>query len=592
MDEACRAARRFPFVLVVGALAAAAAIIMVEPGGERDLIERVLVAATLGLPLFIALKVAGEQSRHRGRSELLLTALGLATLTALAARWTRWSEPVQLGRYVQLSVAFHLLVAVAPVRRGSERAAFWEYNSRLFERFLLTTLYSVVLFAGLALALLALDKLFDVDLPRAAYARLWCVIAFVFHTWFFVAGVPRDVGALAGARQYPRGLKAFTQYVLIPLVALYLVLLTAYLAKVLVTWEWPSGWIGWLVSSVAVVGTLALLLVHPVAGEAGDRWVTTYARGFYLALLPAIVMLWLAIWQRVGQYGVTERRYFLIVLSVWLTLIAVQQLVTRSRDIRVIPASLAAVALLTVAGPWGAYRVSERSQVGRLARLLERHGALVEGRARPTAVDVPADDRREISAALRYLADTHGFAAIAPWFGGRDALALVDTLGRAGGPSRVYGGAERARLVAVWLGVPYVPGAGGPRDQWFAYRADPFDGTLPVSGFDSLVFVEAGGGPALGTGLVARAVYGGRLVEVLQDGEPVATIPLDSLLAALRLETAEPPQADPWPASRLRIDREAGDRRYTLLIREMSGSWQEDSIDLRSFTGVLLVGRR
>jgi hypothetical protein len=87
-------------------------------------------------------------------------------------------------------------------------------------------------------------------------------------------------------------------------------------------------------------------------------------------------------------------------------------------------------------------------------------------------------------------------------------------------------------------------------------------------------------------------VYGGRLVEVLQDGEPVATIPLDSLLAALRLETAEPPQADPWPASRLRIDREAGDRRYTLLIREMSGSWQEDSIDLRSFTGVLLVGRR
>ena len=47
---------------------------------------------------------------------------------------------------------------------------------------------------------------------------------------------------------------------------------------------------------------------------AEHRWVRTYTRGFYVALLPAIVMLWLAIGKRVAQYGITERRYFLIVL--------------------------------------------------------------------------------------------------------------------------------------------------------------------------------------------------------------------------------------------------------------------------------------
>lgn len=72
-----------------------------------------------------------------------------------------------------------------------------------------------------------------------------------------------------------------------------------------------ATWSGWLVSSVAVIGLLSWLLIHPLEEREEYAWVKTYTRGFYIALLRAVVMLWLAIYKRVMEYGITKPRYFL-----------------------------------------------------------------------------------------------------------------------------------------------------------------------------------------------------------------------------------------------------------------------------------------
>jgi len=588
VEGAMRTLRRFHVALAAAFTAAAAAILSIDHVGDDRLTERVLVAATLGLPLFTALRVAGERRRVPPAGHVLLTTLGIALLAAIAALWLRWSDPVQFSRYVQLSLAFHLLVAIAPAAREHDARIFWQYNRLLFERLLVAVLYTLVLYGGLALALGAMDKLFGVDVPDHGYFRLWVVIAFVVNTWVFLAGVPRDLDGLAGRLDYPPGLKVFAQYILIPIVVVYLVILTAYLGKVLITWDWPSGWIGWLVSSVAVAGILALLLVHPVAREAGNRWVTGYARGFFLVLLPSVVMLWLAIGQRVAQYGVTERRYFLIVLSVWLAAVAVHQIVTRSRDIMVIPASLCAVALVTAAGPWGAYRVSERSQVGRLAGLLARHDLLAAGRARPTESSVPEVDRGEMAAVLRYLVETHGTGAIASWFGGREALARIDTVAHGTGPSR--DGELRARAITEWLGLEYV-GWTPDRYAWFAYTADA---RAPVSlaGYDSLLVVRHPSDSVIGPGLHARSGAFGRSLEVFRDGVLLAAFPVDTLLRALRGRAPSPGPSAPIPAGDLTLVRELPDLRLSLQLNRIDGNWDHDTLTVQAFSGVLLVGRR
>ena len=41
------------------------------------------------------------------------------------------------------------------------------------------------------------------------------------NTFIFLAGVPKDLSALEKETSYPKGLKAFTQFVFLPLITLY-----------------------------------------------------------------------------------------------------------------------------------------------------------------------------------------------------------------------------------------------------------------------------------------------------------------------------------------------------------------------------------
>ena len=129
--------------------------------------------------------------------------------------------------------------------------------------------------------------------------------------------------------------------------------------------------------------------MHPLRERADSRWVNGYGRWWFVALLPSLGMLLVAIAKRVGQYGITEQRYFLLVLALWLTGLAIFYGVTASRNIKLIPMTLCAVALLTSMGPWSAYAISRKSQVGRFDHLLERNGMGRAGAPTPARAEGP-----------------------------------------------------------------------------------------------------------------------------------------------------------------------------------------------------------
>jgi Domain of unknown function (DUF4153) len=422
--DARRVALRFPVVLGCGFVAAIIGSIIVSSwDAASEVLVAVGISATLGLALFTAAAVFAERVRSE-RLGWVLALLGTLGLIAFGFAWYHWSDPIRFRRYAQMSIGLHLLVAFIPYLKPGESNGFWQYNRSLFLRFLTAALYSSVLYIGLAVALAAINKLFQVKIPGSAYGRLWVWIAFVFNTWFFLGGVPEDLPALDHRRDYPRGLKVFTQFILLPLVVVYLAILTAYLVRVVFTGQWPSGWIGWLVSSVAAVGILSLLLVHPIREAQENRWVATFTRWFYVAMLPAIGMLLVAIGKRVSQYGITEDRYFITILALWLAATAVLFIVRRGTDIRWIPISLCILAFITMAGPFGAYSVSLRSQTHRLRHLLQANGVMVNGVVKPVSTTVPGPAQQEMSSVMVYLLDVHGVKSVRAVLG--DAMPPVD----------------------------------------------------------------------------------------------------------------------------------------------------------------------
>ncbi|WP_133273279.1 DUF4153 domain-containing protein [Hymenobacter radiodurans] len=362
--EAARVVRRFPLTLLC-ALMLCASIIYAIRFSDTDTrwhewLFPLASAAVLGLTLTLSASLAAE----RYRWPMWLRLLTQAGTVALLALWYVSCPPEPTLRWGMrlflLLVGQHLLVAAVPylleLRRRADTPGFWRYNETLFLRILTAGLYSGVLFVGCSLALLAIDNLFDVKLDDKLYAYLFVVLATVFNTWFFLAGVPRDFAALELETGYPKGLKLFTQFVLLPLVVLYLAILYAYLARILGLWELPKGWVSTLVLALAVAGIFALLLIHPIRDAAENTWIRTFARWFYWSLFPLLGLLAVAIGTRIRAYGITEERYLVLVLAAWLMLITIYFLLRQGRGIIWIPASLAVAAFLASGGPWGLFQ--------------------------------------------------------------------------------------------------------------------------------------------------------------------------------------------------------------------------------------------
>src|SRR5206468_13092632 len=99
--------------------------------------------------------------------------------------WVLGGDPgnARYLRYFQISLALHLAVALAPFLGRGEINGFWQFNRRLFLRFILSAIYAAVFFGGLALALAAVNNLFNAKIDEKIYPRLWLFTVFVFQTW-------------------------------------------------------------------------------------------------------------------------------------------------------------------------------------------------------------------------------------------------------------------------------------------------------------------------------------------------------------------------------------------------------------------------
>ena len=96
-------------------------------------------------------------------------------------------------------------------------------------------------------------------------------------------------------------------------------------------------------------------------------------------LLPLLVILFIAISMRLGDYGITVHRYIIFMMGVWLTVVCLYT-ISGKDNIRFIPISLAIVLLFSIFGPWSMFSVSERSQKGRLEKILTAAGILKNGK--------------------------------------------------------------------------------------------------------------------------------------------------------------------------------------------------------------------
>lgn len=411
LNQAGNTFSRFPLTLLIAFTGTISAMMLIERSfsGEEVILTNLLLTCALGLPLMLSATLLGEARKLMALAKWGLQLAALSMLLLYYFSLPDQMEDQQILRFFIYAVAFHMLVAFAPYTQKESYQGFWQYNKILFLRFLTTVLYSIVIFTGLSIALALSTLLLELDINEKTYSRLWLLVTGVFNTWMFLSGIPENFDLLENDEHYPKGLKIFTQFVLLPLVVVYLGILYLYMIKVIFQFSLPKGMVSWLVNIFSVMGILSLLLIYPLRHQSENKWISLFGKWFFRALFPLISLLAVAIGVRVWEYGITENRYLVLAVAAWLLIIAIYYLLKGFHRIRFIPMSLFVLAIIAATGPFSAFNVSIKSQNKRLLKNLEKAGMLQnDGKihAVDTLKNIPSKElQTEIAEGIDYLAD-------------------------------------------------------------------------------------------------------------------------------------------------------------------------------------------
>ncbi|MGZ5264110.1 MAG: DUF4153 domain-containing protein [Kaistella sp.] len=379
-----RILREYPLVLLMSFLGAVSLMCFAHGNFNSHpnffVFVKFALVACLGISLMFALKILSQRVGKR----LLFEIAGVIFLIFFYFLLPK-DEKYFTDRYIFLIlptfILSHLLVSFIAFFGKEKEMNFWQYNKNLFLNLFLTAVFTGVLTGGVELAILAVDKLFDFNFNERYYIETFYFLAIFGSSFIFLLFNEKGLFHLEKDGTYPVILKFFTQYILIPLLIIYAVILYFYSAKILFNWELPRGWVSYLILAYSLVGILALLLVHPLKESSTKSWVRIFSKIFYYTLIPLLILLFTAIFTRILEYSYTEPRYFVLLTAIWLTGVVFYFISAKLPTIKFVPVSLFAFGLFSLIFPYlNSFSVAKRSQKTELQNILSQNNLLENGK--------------------------------------------------------------------------------------------------------------------------------------------------------------------------------------------------------------------
>lgn len=402
--------RRFPVAISLMITLVVYSIFLIHTGLELDnerffMLIHVLI---LGSIWAIGLTFFNEVTERSKKFKIFSNIILLFLLVGYLFLYNDFETDKFIYKILIVTGVFIFVALFLPFYTKNKQLDYWNFNKEIFQRLTLTTLYSIVIYAGIAIALGIMNLLFQLDIDERVFLDTLIIIVGIFSFWMFLSGIPKkfEIDKIS-EYEYPKSLKIFVQFILLPLTTLYLAILYVYSAKILFTWELPQGAVSYLVLIFSALGIFSLMLIYPIQKDDNNKWIKTYAKSMYWAILPLIVLLFVAILKRIIEYGFTENRFYVVVLAIWLACLSIYMLLTTQKNIKIITISFSVVFFLASFGPWSAFNISKISQSNKLNDLLIENGIFVD-EGYVTGVEVSDSIYSEIYDKTSYIINNHG----------------------------------------------------------------------------------------------------------------------------------------------------------------------------------------
>jgi hypothetical protein len=272
----------------------------------------------------------------------------------------------------------------------------------------MATLSGGVIAGGINLALFSIDNLFGVSVESEVYLD-------VMLAGFFLVGPLAAFIWLPGEDEpfatLPKWIEGAVRIILIPLCALYALILFLYIGKIALVAQWPDGWVAMPTLIYALIGLIVFLVLREENTQENRVWPVWFCRLFPIVLLPLTIVLLLAMRVRVLEYGLTGWRAAGLYLGAWLFVYAVVYSARPRISVWWIGGSLALLLGVAAVGPGSLNAVARRSQLARVSETLNELGVWQRPMGEPL-LEVQGEQGRELASSLEYLMRTYGMAGL------------------------------------------------------------------------------------------------------------------------------------------------------------------------------------
>ncbi len=362
-------ARNYPVELLLAVYACVVWLVAYEADWSHGFCRAAVV------PLFFVLALAVNRLAGRGQWRKVYWVVWMPLVPL--SLWSGLNDWVGETQYL-VSLLILSPLALLMCRREARNECFVS-DAIVWLRSLLLA----ELFANVALGLFA-AILFSTTYIFGLHGR-W-----IDHVWNYAAILSESLAApclfLMMAERWRdalvkanRILAVLLDYIVTPALLVYTAILYLYAVKIVVAWSLPAGGVAYLVFGF----TITALVVKALQLVLAERRYDWFFDRFSLVSLPLLVLFWVGVGRRVGEYGLTEPRVWLVACGGLMTLCVLLFLMRRTARYRWVCAAgfvlFAALAYVPALEP---ERVAVRSQLHRAVRiageleLLDGEGAL------------------------------------------------------------------------------------------------------------------------------------------------------------------------------------------------------------------------
>ena len=381
-----RSISRYPLtVLFLIAVAVLNGIMIEQP---KEDYARYLFTFLVGALLSIVGQMIYERFFTQANARYLL--MGGAALLALGYYFAVGPQTLyNLAISVKTGVAlFALMIAFIWIPSiKSVKVPFHRSFLSAMKAFFITILFTGVLSGGISAIFYATDYLlFNIDYKILSH--LLNVVVSLFAPIYFLSMTPLYPGkreelipdeawakreeTLERQFSVPRFLDILISYIIIPLTAVYTLILLAYVILNIRGEFWTNNLLEPMLVSYAII----VIIVYILACNLENKFALLFRKIFPKILVPIVVFQTIASFLKIQEMGVTHGRYYVILFGIFATIAGLIFSFMKPKHNGLIAIALLVLSAISIIPPIDAFTVSKNNQISFLEQKLTENNML------------------------------------------------------------------------------------------------------------------------------------------------------------------------------------------------------------------------